>query len=80
MRLVTMTVTDSTGKPRSNVRVSIYVYQFAASGMKAPEYTNSEGKVRFQLNVDIHAEIEIYVDGHIKVSKGPIHGEYIVRV
>ena len=79
MKYVTVIVTDSAGNPLPQVRVAIFICQFAASGMKEAEYTNSAGEADFRLDVDTNAEIEIYVDGNVAVPRGPIRGEYIVR-
>ena len=72
MRYVTVRVVDSGGRPQSNIRVAIYVNQFAASGMKDPQYTNSDGETEFALDIDTFAEISVYVDGQERVKRGSV--------
>ena len=76
MRYVTVRVVDSGGRPQPNTRVSVYVHQFLAEGMKGPEYTNSDGCVEFALDIDTFAEISIYVNGNETVKRGSVRAEY----
>jgi len=78
MRYVTVRVVDSGGRPRSGVRVALYVYQFAASGMKDPQWTDSNGEADFTLDIDEGAEISVYVDGQERVGRGRVRAEYKV--
>ena len=64
------------GKPCPNKRVGVFVYQFAASGMKDSVYTDANGEACINLDTDDFAEISIYIDGDEKVKRGNIRGEY----
>lgn len=77
MKYVSVRVVDSGGRPLRDSRVGIEVHQFLAGGMKS-EHTNSDGLCEFQLDVDKGAEITIYVDGNLKVSRGSIKSDYKV--
>ena len=76
MRYVTVRIADSGGRPQCCAKVSIYVHQFLAEGMKGPEYTNSDGSVEFALDIDQFAEISIYVNGNESVKRGSVRAEY----
>ncbi len=80
MKYTTVRVINSSGSPRSNARVAVYVHQFAAEGMKDAEYTNSDGEVSISLDIDEYAEISIYVDGSEKVKRSKVRAEYHVVV
>lgn len=80
MKYVTVRVVDSGGRPQANVKVSIYINQFAAQGMKEPQYTNSSGEAEFQLDIDTYGEITVYVNGQERVPRGSVRAEYKVVV
>ena len=78
MRHVTVLVVDASGRPRPNTRVSIYVIQSFASGMKGPQYTDSSGEAEFRLDIDETAQISVYVDGNEHVQAGSVKAAYKV--
>ena len=80
MKYVTVRVIDSSGRPQSDVRVSLFVYQTLASGMKTPQYTNSKGEANFDLDIDQFAEISVYVKGEERIPRGSVEAEYRIIV
>ncbi|MBC7529383.1 MAG: hypothetical protein H7308_17780 [Chthonomonadaceae bacterium] len=80
MKYVTVRVIDSNGRPQSDVRVSLLVYQTLASGMKTPQYTSSNGEANFDLDIDQFAEISVYVKGEERISRGSVKAEYRIIV
>lgn len=80
MKYATVRVVDSGGRPQSNAKVSVYVHQFAAEGMKDAQYTNSDGETDFKLDIDDGAQISIYVNGSEKVGRGSVRSEYKVTI
>ena len=80
MKYVTVRVVGSGGNPQSNAKVSLYISQTFASGMKGPEYTNSDGEVDFDLDIDEGAQVSVYVNGQERVSLGSVKAEYRVIV
>ena len=80
MRYVSVRAVNSGGHPVRDVRISLYVYQFLASGFTGAQNTNSEGLTQFQLDADQGAEIAVYVNGHEKVKRGSIKAEYTVVI
>ncbi len=79
MKNVLVRVYDGGGKPAHNARVSLWVYQFAASGSKE-KYTNSDGEAEFDLDIDEGAEISISVNSSEKISRGSVKGSYRVQL
>lgn len=59
-------------------RVSLWVYQFGASGSLPEKYTDSSGKAEFDTDLDTHAEISISVNGTEKVGRSTIKSSYDV--
>ena len=80
MASIMVRVVGSDGRPRSSERVSVYVYQFGASGMKEAVYTDSDGEADFDLDIDTHGEISIYVNGNEKVGRGSVKSEYRITI
>lgn len=80
MKYVTVRVVDSGGRPQSDVKVSIYVHQMLAEGMKGPEYTDASGLTDFDLDIDEHAQISIYVNGNERVPRGSVRADYRVTI
>jgi hypothetical protein len=67
---------DASGRPASGLRVSLWVYQFLASGSAGEKYTNSNGEVDFDLDIDEGAEISISINGTERSSRATPRGEY----
>lgn len=80
MQYISIRVLDTSGRPKHNARVAIGVNQFLASGVLQPKFTNTDGLVRFELNIDNFAEIEIYIDGKEMVSRGKVKSEYFITM
>lgn len=80
MRYITVRVVESSGRPRSNARIGVWIYQTLANGMKEYVYTNSEGEAHISLDIDEYAEISISVDGDEKVRRGKVKAEYHIVV
>ncbi len=80
MKYTTITVVDSGGRPQSNARVSLEIHQFAAGGMKGPEYTGSDGKADFALDIDDGAEITVYVNGKEEVRRDKVRSQYQITI
>lgn len=80
MKHVKVTVVDSGGSPKSDIKVSIYVHQFAAQGMTEPQYTDRDGEANFKLNIDEYAEISVYVKGDEAIKRGSVKAEYICKI
>lgn len=80
MKYTTVRVVDSGGRPQSGAKVSIYIHQFAAEGMKGPQYTNPDGKADFSLDIDDSAQISVYVNGTEKSGRGSVQSEYTFTV
>ena len=79
MRNVLVRVFKSDGRPAERERVSIWVYQFAASGGKE-QYTNSNGEAEFNLDMDSGAEISVSVNSKEYFSRGSVKGSYRVQL
>ena len=60
----------------SGTKVTLFIYQFMASGLTSPEYTNSEGDAYFDVDTDSGADAEVYVGGQLKISRAPIKETY----
>lgn len=80
MKYITVRVVNSEGRPQYYARVSVYVYQFAAEGMKEAQYTNADGETDFKLDIDDGAQIAIYVNGSEKIERGSVRSEYKVTI
>ncbi len=80
MQYMTVRVVDGSGRPQHNAKVSVYISQTLASGMKDPEYTNSDGEAEFRLDVDTGAQITIYVNGNEKISNTSVKSEFKVTI
>ena len=80
MRSIEVRVVNSDGRPAQGEKVSVWVYQFAASGAVEPKYTNSDGVAEFDLDIDDSAEISISVDGYEKIGRGSVRGSYRVQL
>ena len=80
MKYVTVRVVNSSGSPVSNAKVSVYVHQFLAEGMKNPEYTNSDGEAEITLDIDDGAQISIYVNGSERVGRGNVRATYTIPI
>ena len=79
MRNVLVRVVKSDGRPAERERVSIWVYQFAAGGVKEQQ-TNSNGEAEFNLDIDEGAEISVSVNSKEYVSRGSVKGSYRVQL
>lgn len=79
MRNVLVRVFKSDGRPAQGERVSIWVSQFLASGVKEQQ-TNSDGEAEFNLDIDSGAEISISVNSSEKVSRGSVKGSYRIQL
>lgn len=77
MRNVLVRVFDSGGRPVSNARIGIGTFGID-SGVLPNKYTNSNGEAEFDL--DEWGDINIYVNGDEKVSRGPIQGSYRIQI
>ncbi len=56
--------------------MSVWVYQFLASGSVGEKYTDSNGEVEFDLDLDSGAEISISVNGTERSPRAAPRGEY----
>jgi hypothetical protein len=54
---------DKTKESAANVRISLGVYQFMASGVKECGRTDSDGKLTIHLDIDEGGDIMIYANG-----------------
>ena len=79
MRNVLVRVFDSSGRPARGERVSIWVYQFLAGGVKEMQ-TNSDGEAEFNLDIDEGAEISVSVNSVERVKRGSVKGSYRVQL
>ena len=79
MRNVLVRVFKSDGRPAERERVSIWVYQFAASGGKE-QYTDSNGEAEFNLDIDSGAEISVSVNSKEYFSRGSVKGSYRIQL
>lgn len=79
MRSVLVRVVDSGGRPVSNARVAIGVYQsFSAGGVLPDKYTDSNGEAEF--DVDEYDAVNVYVNGTEKIGRSPIQGTFRVQM
>ena len=79
MANVLVRVYNSSGSPAQGIKVDLWIYQFLASGGKEG-YTDSDGEVEFDLDIDSGAEISISVDGSERVSRGAVRGSYRIQL
>ncbi|WP_395095199.1 hypothetical protein [Armatimonas sp.] len=79
MRNVLVRVYNGDGTSAKGVRVSLWIYQFLASGSKEG-YTNSDGEVEFDLDIDSGAEISISVEGTEYIRRGAVRGSYRIQL
>ena len=79
MRNVLVRVFDGNGRPAQKERVSIWVYQFLAGGVKEQQ-TDSNGEAEFNLDIDSGAEISISVNSKECVSRGSVKGSYRIQL
>ena len=79
MRNVLVRVFKSDGRPAERERVSVWVYQFAAGGVKEQQ-TNSNGEAEFNLDIDDGAEISVSVNSQEYFSRGSVKGSYRVQL
>lgn len=79
MRNILVRVFKSDGRPAERERVSVWVYQFAAGGVKEQQ-TNSNGEAEFNLDIDDGAEISVNVNSQEYVKRGSIKGSYRVQL
>lgn len=79
MRYITVVVTDASGCPAPQVRVSLFLHQTGASGMTRPEYTDGQGRARFTVDMDTFGQVSVYVAGNERVGRGSPQAEYWVR-
>ena len=80
MRNVLVRLFNSDGRPVQGAKVVCWVYQFAASGWKPEQYTDSNGETEFDLDIDAGGEIAISVNGVEKVSRSKPKGSYRLEV
>lgn len=78
-RYISVRVVDSSGKPVYYAKVTLWIYQFMASGSKE-KYTDHEGLAEFDEDLDSGAEVSISVNGSEKVKRSSIKAEYKVVV
>lgn len=62
----------------SGTKVSLFIYQFMASGMTNAEYTNGEGDAYIEVDTDQGADAEVYVAGQLRVKRSPIQNLYYI--
>ncbi len=74
-RDISIRVTDSAGRGAGRVRVTVWIYQFAAGG-SLDFWTDGDGWVHFSRDFDLGAELSISVDGSERVRRGPIRETY----
>lgn len=79
MRNVLVRVFKGDGTPAERERVSIWVYQFAAGGVKEQQ-TNSSGEAEFNLDIDEGAEISVNVNSKEYFSRSSVKGSYRVQL
>jgi len=79
MRNVLIRVFKSDGRPAERERISIWVYQFAAGGVKE-QHTDSNGEAEFNLDIDSGAEISVSVNSKEYISRGSVKGSYRVQL
>lgn len=79
MRNVVVQVFDGSGRPAQNERVSIWVYQFLAGGVKEQQ-TDSNGEAEFNLDIDSGAEISVNVNSKEYVKRGSVKDGYRVQL
>ena len=79
MRNVLVKVVKGDGRPAERERVSIWVYQFAAGGVKEQQ-TNSNGEAEFNLDIDEGAEISVNVNSQEYFKRGSVRGSYRIEM
>lgn len=79
-RYVSVRVVDEGGKAVSSATVALYLYQSLASGGAGQKQTNSEGLAEFEVDADSSAEMSVSVNGHERVRRSSIQGEYKIRI
>lgn len=79
MRNVLVRIYDGSGKPAQRERVSIWVYQFLAGGVKEQQ-TDSNGEAEFNLDIDDGAEISVSVNSKEYFRRGSVKGSYRVQL
>ncbi len=62
-RIYIHVIDDNSGDPVADARVSVYIGQFMASGIKDCGRTNSNGTVSVDLDIDNGAYIMLYANG-----------------
>jgi hypothetical protein len=78
-RHIEVNVYDSGGKPAPNANVTLWIYQFGASGHKDAR-TGSNGKAVFDVDMDNGAEISISVNSKPIVERGKPKPPYSVYI
>jgi len=79
-RSVLVRVYDSNGRPAPGRRVTVWLFQFLASGSLPEKRTDQNGQAEFVFDADSGADLSIYVDGNAKVMRGQIRSDYRVSL
>lgn len=76
-RYISVRVVDSGGKSVYYAKVTLWIYQFAASGSKE-KYTDHDGLAQFDEDMDGGAEVSISVNSSEKVKRSSPKAQYTV--
>jgi hypothetical protein len=79
-RNILVRVFDGGGRPVSGAKVSIWVYQFMASGLAASGQTAGDGEFEADIDIDASGEISISVNDKERVSRSSPRGSYRIEI
>ncbi len=70
----------SGGSVAQGAKVTVWVYQFGASGPLEPVYTNNDGVATVRFELDTDGEISISVNDNEKIKRGGVKDTYRIDI